>query len=86
MHDFPYFGKDIEKQTEGSCMHHLTTRELLYLEDMSSLFESIAKNCDYAAGSVVDPHLKSYCQSLSNEHRQWVSATTSFVTDKSKLQ
>jgi hypothetical protein len=67
-------------------MHHLTTRELLYLEDISSLFESIAKNCDYAAGGAVDPQLKTYCQSLSNEHKQWLSATTSFVTDKSKLQ
>lgn len=37
-------------------MHHLTTRELLYLEDMSSLFESIAKNCDYAAGGTVKYH------------------------------
>jgi hypothetical protein len=78
--------KDKKKQTEGFCMHHYTTRELLYLEDMSSLFESIAKNCDYAAGSAVDPQLKSYCQSLGSEHRQWLSATTSFVTDKSKLQ
>jgi hypothetical protein len=67
-------------------MHHLTSKELLYLEDMSSLFESIAKNCDYAASSAVDPRLKSYCQSLGNEHKQWLSATTSIVTNKSTLQ
>ena len=54
MHDFSPFGKDIKKHTEGNVMHHLTTRELLYLEDMSSLFESIAKNADYAAGGAVE--------------------------------
>lgn len=67
-------------------MHHFTPRELLYLEDMSSMFESIAKNCDFAVSNVVDPQFKSYLHTLGNEHKKWISATTSIVTDKNRLQ
>lgn len=67
-------------------MHHYTARELLYLEDMSSLFESIAKNCDFAANSAVDPQFKSYLQSLGNDHRQWISSSASVISSKSNLQ
>lgn len=67
-------------------MHHFTPRELLYLEDMSSMFESITKNCGFAASGAVDPQFKSYVQSLGNEHKSWISSTASIVTNKSKLQ
>ncbi len=60
-------------------MHHLTTRELLYLEDMSKLFKSIAKNSEFAAQSAVDPQIKSYMESLAQEHRQWISTTNALV-------
>ncbi|HHW39678.1 MAG TPA: hypothetical protein GXX19_00740 [Syntrophomonadaceae bacterium] len=66
-------------------MHHLSTRELLYLEDASKMFESIAKMSDFAAQNAVDPQLKSYMQSLAQEHRQWIQATGSIV-NKNKLQ
>lgn len=61
-------------------MHHLTTRELLYLEDLSKLFEAIAKNSSFAAQNAVDPQLKSYLQSLEQEHKQWISATNTIVS------
>lgn len=67
-------------------MNHLTAKELLYLEDISSICESIAKNCDFTANTAADPQLKSYCQSLGNEHRQWISSTASVVNNKSNLQ
>ncbi|MDP4093871.1 MAG: hypothetical protein Q8920_10965 [Bacillota bacterium] len=60
-------------------MNNLTSRELLYLEDMSKLFESISKTCDSAASSAIDPQFKSLLQSMSNEHKQWISATASIV-------
>lgn len=66
-------------------MNQLTTRELLYLEDMSKMFESISKNCDFASSAAVDPQLKSLLQSISQERKQWISATSSIVNG-SKLQ
>jgi hypothetical protein len=56
------------------------------MEDMSSLFESIAKNCDFAASQAIDPQFKSYLQSLGNDHRSWISSTSSIITGKSRLQ
>jgi hypothetical protein len=66
-------------------MNSLTTRELLFLEDDSKLFESIVKNCSFAANSAVDPEFKSFVQSVANEHKQWIMATASIVTEN-KLQ
>jgi len=60
-------------------VEQLTTRELLYLEDMSKLFESIAKTCDTAAQQAVDPEFKAYLQSIANERRQWIAATASIA-------
>ena len=56
-------------------MKNLTSRELLYLEDAGKLFESIAKTCDFAASSAVDPQSKAYLQALGKEHKQWMAAT-----------
>lgn len=49
------------------------------------MFESIAKMSDIAAQNAVDPQLKSYMQSLTQEHKQWIQATGSIV-NKTKLQ
>ncbi|HHY44921.1 MAG TPA: hypothetical protein GX512_04335 [Firmicutes bacterium] len=56
-------------------MKNPTSRELMYLEDAGKLFESIAKTCDFAASSAVDPQFKAYLQALGKEHKQWMSAT-----------
>lgn len=66
-------------------MSGLTTRELLYLEDVCNIFETIAKNCDFAAAGAVDQNLKSHLQYVSNEHKQWISATASIINNN-KLQ
>lgn len=66
-------------------MHHISTKELLYLEDASKMFESIAKMSQTAAQNAVDPQLKSYMQSIAEEHKQWIQATGSIV-NKNKLQ
>jgi len=60
-------------------MNHLSTRELLYLEDVSKMFESISKTCTFAASSAVDPQFKSLLQSMAQENRQWITATASIV-------
>lgn len=62
-------------------MANLTTRELLYLEDISKMFETFSKACDTAANSTQDTQLKSMLQSMSQEHRQWISSTASIVTN-----
>ena len=60
-------------------MNQLTTRELLYLEDICKLFESTMKNCNFASNSAVDPEFKSFMQSMATEHRQWIDATIPIV-------
>jgi hypothetical protein len=67
-------------------MHHLSAKELLYLEDISGICDTIAKHGDMASNTASDPQLKSYCQSLANEHRQWISSTASVVNNSSRLQ
>ncbi|WP_010249284.1 hypothetical protein [Acetivibrio cellulolyticus] len=66
-------------------MNQLTTRELLYLEDICKLFESTMKNCNFASNSAVDPEFKSFMQSMVTEHNQWITATASIV-NKNNLQ
>lgn len=65
-------------------MNQLSTRELLYLEDVCKMFESVAKTCEFAAGAAVDPNFKSYLQSMRQEHMQWISTTASLVNNTGK--
>ncbi|MGE5416060.1 MAG: hypothetical protein ACM3UZ_04730 [Acidobacteriota bacterium] len=60
-------------------MANLSTRELLYLEDASKLFESIDKTCKHAASEVTDPQVKSLIQSMSSEHKKWIQDSASIV-------
>ncbi len=62
-----------------------STRELLYLEDTSKLFDSIDKTCQHALMEVTDPQIKSLISSINNTHKQWIQSTASLVT-KSSLQ
>ncbi|HEX3028635.1 MAG TPA: spore coat protein [Clostridia bacterium] len=62
-------------------MNNLTTRELLYLEDASKIFESIVKNCNFAANSSNDPEFKNLVQSMAQEHKQWITSTASIVNN-----
>ena len=56
-----------------------STKELLYLEDVSKLFDSIEKTCQHAMGEVTDPQVKSLLQTLSKDHRQWIQSSASLV-------
>ncbi len=73
---------NVKKLQEGLVVNNLTTRELLFLEDVTKMFEAISKNCDFAASSAVDPQFKSLMQTLSSEHKHWISTTASIVTGK----
>jgi len=58
---------------------NLSTRELLYLEDLSKLFESINKNCTRGMQSTNDPQVKNILQGLSQDHQQWMQTTAMLV-------
>jgi hypothetical protein len=66
-------------------MNQLSTRELLYLEDASKLFESIDKTCQHALTEVTDPQIKSILSSHNNAHKQWIQSSASLVT-KDRMQ
>jgi hypothetical protein len=65
---------------------NLTTRELLYLEDLTKLFESINKNCSRGMQSTNDPQVKSLLQGLAQDHQQWMESISSIVTSNGNLQ
>lgn len=58
---------------------NLSTRELLYLEDLAKLFESINKNCTRGMQNTSDPQVKSVLQGLSQSHQQWLQTTATLV-------
>ncbi|MDD4599694.1 hypothetical protein SDC9_04198 [bioreactor metagenome] len=65
---------------------NLTTRELLYLEDLTKLFESVDKNCSRGIQTSNDPQVKSLLQGLSQDHKQWMQSISSIVTSNGNLQ
>jgi hypothetical protein len=58
---------------------NLTTRELLYLEDLAKLFESINKNCSRGMQSTSDQQVKTVLQQLSQDHQQWLQTSASLI-------
>ena len=58
---------------------NLSTRELLYLEDMAKLFESINKNCSQGIQSTNDPQVKAVLQQLSQDHTQWLQTSAKLL-------
>lgn len=58
---------------------NLTTRELLYLEDLAKLFESINKNCSRGMQGSSDPQVKTVLQQLSQDHQQWLQTSTKLI-------
>ncbi|MGE5396766.1 MAG: hypothetical protein ACM3MK_04440 [Chitinophagales bacterium] len=67
-------------------MSQLSSRELLFLEDASKLFESIDKTCQHATSEITDSQIKSLMQSISSEHRQWIQSSASLVTKGGRMQ
>lgn len=58
---------------------NLTTRELLYLEDLAKMFESVNKNCTRGMQNTNDPQVKNVLQGLSQDHQQWLQMTATLV-------
>lgn len=58
---------------------NLTTRELLYLEDLAKMFESVNKNCTRGMQNTNDPQVKNVLQGLSQNHQQWLQTTATLV-------
>lgn len=58
---------------------NLSTRELLYLEDLAKLFESVNKNCSHGIQTTIDPQVRSVLQGLSQDHQQWLQTTARLV-------
>lgn len=51
-------------------MHHLTQRELLYLEDFLKAEQLSYKSMNYFADQCTDPSIKRLCQDSAQSHRQ----------------
>lgn len=67
-------------------MSQLSTRELLYLEDTSKIFEAIQKTCQHALSECSDPQVKSLIQDMSSQHRQWIQSSASLVSKSGRMQ
>jgi len=64
----------------------LSTRELLYLEDSSKIFEAIQKTCQHAMSECSDPQVKSLMQGMSSQHKQWIQSSASLVSKSGNMQ
>ena len=64
----------------------LSTKELLYLEDVAKLVESVDKNCHTGMQMSNDPQIKSLLHSISQDHHQWMSTISSLVNSNGTLQ
>jgi len=64
----------------------LSTRELLYLEDSSKIFEAIEKTCRHAMSECTDPQVKNLIQNMSSQHRQWIQSSASLVSGSGRMQ
>lgn len=58
---------------------NLSTRELLYLEDLAKLFESVNKNCSRGMQMTTDQQVRTVLQGLSQDHQQWLQTTSMLV-------
>lgn len=67
-------------------MNQLSTRELLYLEDSSKMFESIQKTCQHAMSECSDPQVKSLIQGMIGQHQQWIMSSASLVSGSRTMQ
>lgn len=65
---------------------NLSTRELLYLEDLTKLFESVDKNCTANAQMTGDSQVQSLLRSLSQDHQQWMMSLNALVTNNGTVQ
>ncbi len=65
---------------------NLTTRELLYIEDLAKLFESINKNCSRGMQATSDPQVKNVLQQLSQNHQQWLQTSAQLIQSNGQLQ
>ncbi|MBP2643581.1 MAG: hypothetical protein H6Q67_1468 [Firmicutes bacterium] len=65
---------------------NLTTRELLYLEDVTKLFESVEKNCNRGIQNTDDQQIKALLQGLVQDHRQWSQTISSLVQQNGNMQ
>lgn len=65
---------------------NLTTRELLYLEDVTKLFESIEKNCNRGIQTTNDQQVKTLLQGLVQDHQQWTQTISSLVSQNGNMQ
>ncbi|MEQ8200509.1 MAG: hypothetical protein ABRQ24_03685 [Syntrophomonadaceae bacterium] len=67
-------------------MNQLSTRELLYLEDSSKIFEAIQKTCNHAMSECTDPQVKNLIQNMSGQHRQAIQSSASLVSGRTTMQ
>ncbi len=64
---------------EDEKVNQFSTRELLALEDLSKLYESIDKNIQHALSEISDNQITGMLTRMSQEHRQWIQQTGSII-------
>ncbi|MDR3271207.1 MAG: hypothetical protein LBT32_06860 [Peptococcaceae bacterium] len=64
----------------------LSTKELLYLEDVARLFESTGKVCTQVAQVSQDPQGKQIAQSIQQDYQPWISGISSIVNSNGIMQ
>lgn len=67
-------------------MNQFSTRELLYLEDTSKIFEAIQKTCNHAMSECTDQQVRSLIQGMNNQHRQAIQSSASLVSGSRTMQ
>lgn len=60
---------------------NLSTRELLYLEDLAKLFESVNKDCSRGIQNTSDPQVKNVLQQLFQDHQRWLQTLAMLIQD-----
>ena len=65
---------------------NFSSRELLYMEDVSGMFDTIAKSCSHCAMEANDQQVKSTFQSLAQDHQQWATTIAGMVSQSGTMQ
>ncbi|MDR3289630.1 MAG: hypothetical protein LBT22_09400 [Peptococcaceae bacterium] len=65
---------------------NLSTKELLYLEDVAKLLESTDKVCCQVSQVSGDHQGKAIAQTICNDYHQWIPSISSMVNSNGMVQ
>lgn len=65
---------------------NLSTKELLYLEDLANMFETVEKSSHQGMQLCSDSQGKTLCQTIAKDHHQWISSVSTLVNSNGMIQ